>query len=101
MDKVKVGIIGSGFIAEHHCLSYSQLPYVEIVGLSSLNEEEAKQLVRKYKKIVVNKYTLRTLASKRSRMFPLPVRFLKILRNVSARCVLTKRKKLLKLLENH
>ncbi len=49
MDKIKVGIIGSGFIAEHHCFSYSQLPYVEIVGLSSLKSEEAKELRNKYK----------------------------------------------------
>ena len=49
MDKIKVGIIGSGFIAEHHCLSYSQLPYVEIVGLSSINDEQAKLLMKKYK----------------------------------------------------
>ena len=49
MDELKVGIIGSGFIAEHHCLSYSQLPNVDIVGLSSLNEKEAKDLKNKYK----------------------------------------------------
>lgn len=48
MDKIKVGIIGSGFIADHHCLSYSQLPNVEIIGLASLNTEEAKQLKQKY-----------------------------------------------------
>jgi len=48
MDKIKVGIIGSGFIAEHHCASYSQLPYVEIVGVSSLNTDEAKKLTKKY-----------------------------------------------------
>ena len=49
MNKIKVGIIGSGFIADHHCLSYSQLPYVEIIGISSLNGEEAIQLKKKYK----------------------------------------------------
>lgn len=49
MDKIKIGIIGSGFIAELHCFSYSQLPFVEIVGLSSLKSEEAKELRNKYK----------------------------------------------------
>jgi len=48
MDKIKVGIIGSGFIAEHHCHSYSLLPNVEIVGISSINEEEAKSLMNRY-----------------------------------------------------
>ncbi|MFX1558366.1 MAG: Gfo/Idh/MocA family protein, partial [Promethearchaeota archaeon] len=48
MNKLKVGIIGSGFIAEHHCHSYSQLPNIEIIGISSLNEDEAKSLMKKY-----------------------------------------------------
>jgi predicted dehydrogenase len=48
MNMLKVGIIGSGFIAEHHCHSYSQLPNVEIVGISSLNENEARILMKKY-----------------------------------------------------
>ena len=48
MEKLKIGIIGSGFIAEHHCHSCSLLPNVEIIGLSSLNKEEAKILMRKY-----------------------------------------------------
>ena len=48
MDKIKVGIIGSGFIAEHHCHSYSLLPNVEIVGISSINEDEAKNLMNRY-----------------------------------------------------
>ena len=38
MDKIKVGIIGSGFIANHHCYSYSLLPNVEIVGIASNNK---------------------------------------------------------------
>jgi len=48
MDKIKVGIIGSGFIAEHHCHSYSLLPNVEIIGISSLQNEEAIRLMKKY-----------------------------------------------------
>lgn len=48
MKKVKVGIIGSGFIAEHHCYSYSLLPNVEIIGISSLLEDQAKKLMKKF-----------------------------------------------------
>ncbi|MHA1293953.1 MAG: Gfo/Idh/MocA family protein [Promethearchaeota archaeon] len=48
MEKLKVGIIGSGFIAEHHCYSYKQLQNVEIVGMSSLLEKEAKILMKKF-----------------------------------------------------
>ncbi len=48
MEKLRIGIIGSGFIAEHHCYSCSLLQNVEIIGLSSINKEEAKFLMRKY-----------------------------------------------------
>ena len=48
MNKIKVGIIGSGFIAEHHCLAFSLLPNVEVIGISSINEDEAKLLMHKY-----------------------------------------------------
>lgn len=48
MKKIKVGIIGSGFIAEHHCYSYSLLPNVEIIGISSLLEDQAKNLMKKF-----------------------------------------------------
>ena len=48
MEKLKVGIIGSGFIAEHHCYSYSLLSNVEIVGIASLLEDQAKELMKKF-----------------------------------------------------
>jgi len=48
MSNIKVGIIGSGFIAEHHCYSYNQNPNVEIIGISSLLEKEAIELMKKY-----------------------------------------------------
>lgn len=49
MSKIKVGIIGSGFIADHHAFSYRQLPDVDIVGVSSVLIEQAKELMKKYK----------------------------------------------------
>lgn len=49
MAKIKVGIIGSGFIADHHAFSYRQLPDVEIVGVSSVLIDQAKDLMKKYK----------------------------------------------------
>ncbi|MBY8979369.1 MAG: Gfo/Idh/MocA family oxidoreductase [Candidatus Lokiarchaeota archaeon] len=54
MNKIKVGIIGSGFIADHHCYSYSLLPNVEIVGIASNNESEANSLMKKYN--IINNY---------------------------------------------
>ncbi len=48
MEKIKIGIIGSGFIAEHHCYAFSQLADVEIVGISSILPDEAQELMEKY-----------------------------------------------------
>ena len=48
MDKIRVGIIGSGFIADHHAYAYNQLTNVEIVGISSLLEDQAKEMMKKF-----------------------------------------------------
>jgi predicted dehydrogenase len=48
MAKIKVGIIGSGFIADHHAFSYRQIPNVEIVGVASVIEDQAAELMKKY-----------------------------------------------------
>jgi predicted dehydrogenase len=48
MDKIKVGIIGSGFIADHHAYSYTLLPNIEIMGVASLLEDQAKELMKKF-----------------------------------------------------
>jgi myo-inositol 2-dehydrogenase/D-chiro-inositol 1-dehydrogenase len=49
MQKVKVGLIGSGFIAEHHCNAYTQIPDVEVIAIASALEEEAKKMSTKYR----------------------------------------------------
>jgi len=54
LNQIKVGIIGSGFIADHHCYSFSLLPNVEIVGIASNNKEEANSLLKKYN--ITNNY---------------------------------------------
>lgn len=48
MEKIKVAIIGSGFIADHHCYAFSLLPNTELIGVCSLNENEATNLMKKY-----------------------------------------------------
>ncbi len=46
MGKIKVGIIGSGFIAEHHVNAYKRLENVEILGISSVKINEATKLMK-------------------------------------------------------
>ncbi|TXT59013.1 MAG: putative dehydrogenase [Promethearchaeota archaeon] len=48
MKKVKVGIIGSGFIADHHCYGYLTLPNIEIIGICARHKEDPMKLIKKY-----------------------------------------------------
>ena len=48
MEKIRVGIIGSGFIAERHCYSYNLLPNLEIIGISSILKNEAFKLMKNF-----------------------------------------------------
>ena len=48
MEKVKVGIIGSGFSAEFHLYSLKLLLNVDIVGISSRNEKTTIKLMKKF-----------------------------------------------------
>ncbi|TXT62063.1 MAG: putative dehydrogenase [Promethearchaeota archaeon] len=48
MKELKVGIIGSGFVAEHHVYGYTLLPNVKIVGISALHKDKPMQLKKKF-----------------------------------------------------
>ncbi len=48
MEKVKVGIIGSGFSAKDHFYAYSLVPNVEIVGIAASSLEKAKSFIKKF-----------------------------------------------------
>ncbi|TFF93068.1 MAG: Gfo/Idh/MocA family oxidoreductase [Promethearchaeota archaeon] len=47
MKKLKVGIIGAGFVADHHAYGYSLLPNVEIIGISALHEKNPNRIRKK------------------------------------------------------
>ncbi len=44
-SKLRVGIIGAGWIANHHINGYLKSGRAEIVGLSDVNEEAARKLM--------------------------------------------------------
>ena len=46
--KIKVGIIGTGWIAEAHLKSYQQCPDVEVVALADLVPGKAEEFAKKY-----------------------------------------------------
>jgi len=47
-EKVKIGIIGTGWIAEAHIRAYKEMPDVEIVALADLIPGKAKAFAKKY-----------------------------------------------------
>jgi len=48
MDAVKVGIIGSGFVANIHLESFRMIPHAEVVAIASPTEEHVRAAAKKY-----------------------------------------------------
>lgn len=48
MEKLKVGVIGTGHMGEFHAKVYSELPNVELVGVVDIIEERAKRVASQY-----------------------------------------------------
>lgn len=47
MKKIRVGIIGVGYLGEHHARIYSQLDGVELVGVADVNKKRAEDIAEK------------------------------------------------------
>lgn len=45
---LKVGVIGTGSIGRHHVRNYHDIPNVDLVGISDVNEEQAATLAKNY-----------------------------------------------------
>lgn len=45
---VRVGVVGVGYLGQHHARVYSELPGVELVGVVDINRERAKEVARRY-----------------------------------------------------
>jgi predicted dehydrogenase len=48
MDKINVGIIGSGFSAKDHFHAYSSVPNLEFIGIAASSLEKAKIFMKKF-----------------------------------------------------
>lgn len=48
MSKLRVGIVGLGFISKYHLEGYKKCPDVEVVGFCDIIEERAKNACEKY-----------------------------------------------------
>lgn len=48
MERVKIGLVGAGFVANIHCNVFSKFPNVELVGISSYRKRRAASLIDRY-----------------------------------------------------
>ena len=48
MDKIGIGLIGSGLWGSIHAQTYAASPHTNLVSVSDLEKERAKQFVQKY-----------------------------------------------------
>ena len=47
MDRVRIGIIGTGQIGKHHVEQYAKIPQAEIVAVADIDEAEARRVAAK------------------------------------------------------
>ena len=49
MSKVRIGVIGVGYLGRHHVRIYHSLPDVDLVGIADISEKDARPIASKYK----------------------------------------------------
>ena len=48
MEKVKVAVVGTGNMGQHHARIYSEMPQVELVGIVEIDELRGRQSAARY-----------------------------------------------------
>lgn len=48
MAPLRVGVVGVGYLGQHHARIYSELPEVELIGVVDINKERAKEIAKRY-----------------------------------------------------
>jgi predicted dehydrogenase len=51
VEKIKVGVVGVGYLGRHHARIYSELPQAELVGVCDVNAEQAKEIAKSAKTV--------------------------------------------------
>ena len=49
MAKLKIGVIGVGSLGQHHARALSELPQVELAGVSDINESRVREIAGRHK----------------------------------------------------
>ncbi|MFN3699487.1 MAG: Gfo/Idh/MocA family oxidoreductase, partial [Dictyoglomus sp.] len=48
MRKIKIGVVGVGYLGQHHVRIFSEIPEVELVGIADINLKRAKEIASIY-----------------------------------------------------
>jgi len=48
MKKLRLGVVGVGYLGEFHAQKYSSMEDIDLVGLVDINLERAQEMARKY-----------------------------------------------------
>ncbi|MEK7825281.1 MAG: Gfo/Idh/MocA family oxidoreductase, partial [Nitrospirota bacterium] len=46
--EIRTGVIGVGYLGQHHARIYSSMPGVKLVGVVDINKERADEIARAY-----------------------------------------------------
>jgi predicted dehydrogenase len=49
MEKIRVGVVGVGYLGQHHARIYSELKNAELVGVVDVDFDRAKEIAKKFK----------------------------------------------------
>ena len=49
MEKIKVGVVGVGYLGQYHAEKYSKLPEVELVAVVDINYARALEIAKRFK----------------------------------------------------
>ena len=47
MEKLNVGVVGTGYFGKFHAEKYTQIPEVNLVGVLDINPERAREVAEK------------------------------------------------------
>ena len=48
MERIKVGVVGVGYLGDHHARVYSEIPSVELVGVADTDRKRAEEVAQKF-----------------------------------------------------
>jgi len=56
MEKVKVGVVGVGYLGRYHAEKYASLPQTELVGVVDINADKAEEAARTFNTLALSDY---------------------------------------------